>query len=83
MKDIIENTRGREIPPRPEVPITERTGMRIFSQINHQVKDLYNKESYKTSDFDKLSIEKWNSNEENGIGIMYQLLQNPDPPKVD
>ena len=41
------------------------------------------KAAYRTSDFDKGSIEKWNSNEEKGIGSMHQLLKNTDPLKVD
>ena len=40
LKEIIEKTRGREIPPRPEVPISERTDMGILGQITHQVRVL-------------------------------------------
>ena len=52
---MIKNTRGRKIPPWPEVPITERTDMGIIGQINHQVRDPSEKSASKTSDFDKLS----------------------------
>ena len=40
LKDIIRNTRGREITPLTEVTIPERTDMGILVQINHQVRDL-------------------------------------------
>ena len=83
LEQIIEKTRGRKTPPRPKVPILERTDMGILGQINHQVKAMGEKAAYKPSDFDKVSKEKWKSNEQKGIGSMHQLLQNPDPPKVD
>ena len=83
MKEIIGNTRGREIPPRPKVPIPERTDMGMVGQIIHQVRTLDDKEASKTSKFDKVSREKFKSNEEKWIGSMHQLFQNTDPPKVD
>ena len=83
MKEIIKNTRGREITPRPEFPITERTDMGILGQITHQVGALDEISAFKTSEFDKGSREKEKSNVEKGIGSMHQLLKNPDPPKVD
>ena len=55
MKEIIKKTKGREIPPQPEVPIPERTDMGILGQINHQVRDLDEKAESKSSDFDKVS----------------------------
>ena len=83
LKDIIKKKRGRETPPWTKVPITEKTDMGILGQITHQVRALDEKSASETSDFDKGSIEKWSSNKEKGIGSMYQLLQNPDPQKVD
>ena len=83
MKEIIKNTKCKKIPPRPEVPIPERTNMGILGQINHQVSTLYDKAASTASDFDKVSIENWKSNEEKGKGSMHQLLQNPDPSRVD
>ena len=80
---MIEKTRGREIPPRPEVPVPEITDMGILGHITHQVRDLDDKSASKTSYFDKGSRDKWKSNEERGIGSMYQLLKNPYPLKVD
>ena len=83
MKEIIKNTRGRKIPPRTKVNITEITDMGILGQITHKLRALYEKAASKTSDFDKVSREKPKSNEWKGIGSMHQLLKNPDPPKVD
>ena len=83
MKEIIEKTRGREIPPRPAVPIPEITDMWILGHITHQVRALDNKSASKTREFDKGPREKWKSNEEKGIGSMHQLFQNTDPSKVD
>ena len=83
MKEIIGKTKGKKIPPWPEVPITERTNMGILGNITHQVSTLDEKTAYTASYFYKVSREKWNSNEEKGKGSMHQLLQNPDPPKVD
>ena len=83
LKEIIGNTRGREIPPRPKVPIPGRNDMVILGQITHQVRALDYKASYKTSEFDKVSREKLKSNEEKCIGSMHQLFQNTDPPKAD
>ena len=39
-KATIKMTGGREIPPRPAVPIPERTDMRTLGQINHHVRAL-------------------------------------------
>ena len=83
LKEIIEKKRGREISPRPEVTITERTDMGIICQINHQVRALDDIAASKTSDFGKGSREKCKINEDKGIGSMHQLLKNPYPPKVD
>ena len=83
LKYIIKMTRGREILPWTEVPVPERTDMGILGQINHQVRDLYEKSEAKTSDFDKGSRDKWKSNEEKGIVSMHQLLQYPDSLEVD
>ena len=83
MKEIIEKTKGKKIPPWPEVTITERTNMGILGNITHQVSTLDEKSAYTASYFYKVSREKWKSNEEKGKGSMHQLLQNPDPPKVD
>ena len=55
LKEIIEKTKGKKIPPRPEVPITERTNMGILGQITHQVITLDEKTSSTASDFDKVS----------------------------
>ena len=79
MKEMINNRRVREINPRPEVPILERTDMGILGQITHQVRALDDKSASTKSDFDKGSREKWKSNEEKGIGSMHQLLQNKFP----
>ena len=57
--------------------------MRILGQITPKIRALYEKAASKTSDFDKGSRKKWNSNEEKSIGSMHQLLQNQYPPKVD
>ena len=57
--------------------------MRILGQITPKIRALYEKAASKTSDFDKGSRKKWNSNEEKSIGSMHQLLQNTYPPKVD
>ena len=57
--------------------------MGILGQITHQVITLDEKAASTASDFDKGSREKWKINEEKGKGIMHQLLQNLDPPKVD
>ena len=83
LKDIIENKRVRWIPLRPEVPIPDRTDMGILRQITHQLRSLDYKAVSKTSDSDKVSRYKWNINEEKGVGIMHQLLKDPDPPKID
>ena len=83
MKEIIEKTKGKKIPPRPGVPIPERTNMGILGQITHQVSTLDERAAYTESDFDKGSREKWKINEEKWKVSMHQLLQNPDPPKVD
>ena len=83
LKEIIEDTRGRKIPPWPEVPIPERTDMGIIVQITHELIALDETAASKTSDFDQGSREKWKSNEGKGIGSMHQLLQNPDLLKVD
>ena len=83
MKEIIGKTKGKKIPPWTEVPIPERTNMGILGQITHQVSTLDEKSVPTASDFDKGSREKWKSNEEKWKGSMHQLLQNPDPPKVD
>ena len=82
LRKIIEKSKGKNIPPRPEVPIPERTNMGILGQITHQVRTLDEKTAYIASDFDKGSREKWKSNEEKGKGSIHQLLQNPDPLKV-
>ena len=52
-KEIIKNTKGKKIPPRPEVPIPERTNMGILGQITHQVSTLDEKVASTASDFDK------------------------------
>ena len=57
--------------------------MGIIGQINHQVRALDDIAASKTSEFGKGSREKCKSNEDKGVGSMHQLLQNPDPPKVD
>ena len=57
--------------------------MRILGQITHQVSTLDEKVSSAASDFDKGSREKWKSNEDKGKVSIHQLLQNPDPSKVD
>ena len=57
--------------------------MGILGQITHKVRALYEKLSSKRSYFDKVSREKWKSNEEKGVGSMHQLLQNPDPLNFD
>ena len=53
LKDIIEKTKGKKIPPRPEVTIPERTNMEILGQITHQLSTLDEKAAYTSSDFDK------------------------------
>ena len=63
MKEIIKETRVRKIPPPNKVPIPERTDMRILGQITYQVRDLDGKAASKISDFDRLSRDKWKSNE--------------------
>ena len=83
MKEIIEKTKGKKIPSRPEVTIPERTDIGILSQITHQVRDPDEKKSSKTSYFVKGSREKWKINEEKAMESMHQLLKNPDPPKVN
>ena len=83
LKEIIEKTKGKKIPPRPEVPILERTNMGILGHINHQVSTLDEKSASTASDFDKGSREKWKSIVEKGKGSMHQLFQNTDPSKVD
>ena len=55
LKEMIEKTKGKKIPPRPEVHIPERTNMGILGQINHQVITLDEKAASTESDFDKVS----------------------------
>ena len=57
--------------------------MGILGQITHQVSTLDEKSASTASDFDKGSREKWKSKEEKEKRSMHQLLQNPDPPRVD
>ena len=57
--------------------------MGILGQITPQVSTLDKKSASTSSGFDKVSKEKWKNNEEKEKGSMHQLLQNPDPPKVD
>ena len=57
--------------------------MGILVQITHQLRALDEKSESKTSDFDKGSRDKWESNEEKGLRSMHQLLKNPEPPKVN
>ena len=79
MKEIIEETKGKKIPSWPEVPITERTNKGILGQINHQVSTLDNKSASTASEFDKVSREKWSSNERKGrkLCINYCKIQIP------
>ena len=74
MKEIIKKTKGKKIPPRPEVPIPERTNMGILGQITNQVSTLDEKSASTASDFDKGSRDKWKSNEYKWKGSMHQLL---------
>ena len=80
---MTKNTKGKNISPRPEVPIPEITNMGILGQITYQVSTLDDKAASKRSKFDKVSRKKLKSNEEKWIGSMHQLFQNTDPPKVD
>ena len=43
LKEIIEKTKVKKIPPRPEVTIPERTNMGILGLITHSVSTLYEK----------------------------------------
>ena len=55
LKENIEKTKGKKIPPRPKGPIPERTSMGILGHINHQVITLDEKAASTESDFDKVS----------------------------
>ena len=83
LKEMIEKTKSKNIPPQPKVPIPERTNMGILGQITHQVSTLDEKVASTASDFDKGPIEKWKINEYKRKVSMHKLLQNPDPPRVD